>query len=112
MAEIAIVPEDVTRPPAGALDAEAPSAALVAADHWSIPNNGRTFLQFIGGAAAVNLTIQTPATLDGLAVDDRTYSLPANRRSKVIGPLPVEVYGDTLRVDVDAAGARVIAFRL
>lgn len=44
-----------------------------------------------GGAGAVVVTIATPATVDGLAVPDRTVSIPAGGE-RFIGPFSKSVY--------------------
>lgn len=44
------------------------------------------------GAASATVTVQTPATYDGLAVEDLAVSLPAGA-SKAIGPLRTETFG-------------------
>jgi len=86
-----------------------------------ISNDGRVVLLARNSDAggAHNVTIQTPGTIDGLAVADRVVSLPLSS-SKYIGPFPTGVYNqqgvaadaDRIYVDVDHATLRLTALRL
>ena len=107
MADVEIAPVRATRPAAGTLAAESLSAVLNApTDDWTIPNNGSTVVQVVNEHATqdATVTVVTPQTVDGLAVADRVYTLPADRRSLVIGPWPVETYGRELRIQATAQG--------
>ncbi|MCA9940552.1 MAG: hypothetical protein KC418_18065 [Anaerolineales bacterium] len=44
-----------------------------------------------GGGSPITVTIQTPGTVDGLAVADRTVTIPAGS-NRWIGPFPKEQY--------------------
>lgn len=60
--------------------------------------NGRTFLWVKnGGGSAITVTITTPGTVDGLAITDRTVSVP-NGGERLIGPLSPSVYADSTGV--------------
>jgi hypothetical protein len=45
--------------------------------------------------SAQTVTIETPATVDGLAVADREVEIPANTGDKIIGPFPSSTYNDS-----------------
>jgi hypothetical protein len=55
-------------------------------------NTGREFLYVNNGhSAAINVTIVTPQTVEGLAVADQVTSLSANK-DKFYGPLPTATF--------------------
>jgi hypothetical protein len=75
--------------------------------HW-VANDGRTWLEVInGGGGAVTVSVQTPGTVDSLAVSERQVSVPAGGRRK-IGPWPPSLYnqvaGDIGTIYVDYSG--------
>jgi len=90
-----------------------------AANNHIVTNDGRVFLVARNSAATTtrNVTIQTPGTVDGLAVADRVVAVPISS-SKYIGPFPTATYNQSgsdqgkLYVDVDNAELRLLAFRL
>lgn len=64
--------------------------AVSASDTFA--NDGRTYIDVNnGGATSLTVTIVTPATVDGLAIDDRTVTIAAGQR-RVIGPFPKATY--------------------
>ncbi len=70
-------------------------------------NNGRTFMHLKVGTGAATLTIITPNTVDGLAIADRTVTLPASTET-FVGPFQPGVYNqttDVVHVDVSTAGS-------
>lgn len=71
------------------------------------PNTGGEFLHVKNtGAAPVTLTIPTPVTIDGLAVADRTVSIPATTGDLFIGPFDNSFYGgNDGRVQLDWSAA-------
>lgn len=83
-----------------------PALAAANADGSSFANDGRTYLQVKNGSGApITVTVQTPGTVDGLAVADLTVTVPATTGDKKIGPFPVGVYnqaGDVVYVDFSA----------
>jgi len=57
-------------------------------------NTGDEFIHIKNGAvAAQTVTIETPATVDGLAVADRAVEIPASE-DRMIGPFPASTYND------------------
>jgi len=86
------------------------SAANV--DGHSIQNDGRTALHVKTGATPCTVTFQTPGTVDGLAVADRTVALGATEE-RIIGPFPPTQYnqptGDGVYVDFSAVTSVTVA---
>ncbi len=57
-------------------------------------NSGDEFIHIKNDAVAEQiLTIETAATVDGLAVADRTVAIPASEE-RMIGPFPTSAYND------------------
>jgi hypothetical protein len=72
------------------------SPLLNVTDTFKFNNTGKEILHFKKtGANICTVTIQTPGTVDGLAVAERTVSVPATTGDVMIGPFPVEQYNDT-----------------
>lgn len=66
---------------------------LNVSDTYYINNDGKVWLHFKkSGAGDCVVTIPTPVTVDGLAVTDRTVTIPASTGDVMIGPFPREVY--------------------
>ena len=66
-------------------------------------NDGKTVIYVYASSTAPTITIQTPGTVDGLAVADRTASVTATQR-KFFGPFPPSQYNqgnDEVYIDVD-----------
>lgn len=71
----------------------APAAADV--DGNNVGNNGKIFLLFKNtNVATRTVTFDATQTVDGLAVADRTLSVPTGER--MIGPFKPTVFGETL----------------
>ncbi len=67
-------------------------AAAVPADGHKFQNTGREFLHVKNGAGApINVTIQTPGTVDGLAVGELIVAV-TNAEERMIGPFPTNIY--------------------
>ena len=83
--------------------------ALDAADHFRIDNDGRVFVVLKNaGSQAVTATLTTPNKVDGLAIADRTWSVPANE-DRFAGPFPVGWYGSRLKFGTSASARLRIA---
>jgi hypothetical protein len=85
------------------------SAANVAGH--SIENNGRVVLHVKTAGTPCTVTIQTPGTVDGMAVADRTVALGATAE-RFIGPFPPDYdqpTGDGVYVDFSAVTAVTVA---
>jgi len=83
---------DARRTLADAPNFTANKTAATASNNYYIPNDGRVLLIAQAGASA-NVTVVTPATVDGLAVTDNVIAL-ANANVRVFGPFPPSVYND------------------
>ncbi len=90
-----------------------PSYAAAAGGGDTVPNDARTFLHVKNGSVSeITLTIQTPNTVDGLAVTDRTVAIPASGE-RMIGPFPTDYYGSTLTLTYsDVTTLTIAAVRL
>lgn len=81
-------------------------SAADAASGNDFANSGAEFLHVKNtGASPVTLTIPTSITIDGLAVTDRTVTIPATTGDLFIGPFDNSFYGADGRVQLDWSGA-------
>lgn len=91
MAEVA---ESVQNIVPGGLQ-ESLTGSLSAANTYQSPNDGRVFLHIVnGGGSPDTVTIVTNAQVHGLAIADRTVSVPAGEE-RMIGPFPPEIYNNS-----------------
>ncbi len=108
MARITLTPQQIVRtglaPTFGAWDAGLQHA---------FANDGRIYIEVKNTAVADHtVTIQTPGTVDALAVAERTVLIPANTGDKIIGPFPPSVYNQAdgmVYIDIDVATTTTIA---
>ena len=99
MAEIGLSPQTITRDglnPTYHTDDSSPALSTGdfdgAGDQFMVDDD-KAFLHVMNGSAnVISVTIQTPKTVDGLAIADRVVSLPAGA-DRFIGPFPRETYG-------------------
>jgi len=69
--------------------------AAANADGHKFSNDGRIILHVVnGGASPITVTIQTPGTVDDLAVSDRTVTI-SDESEKFIGPFPPGIYNQS-----------------
>ena len=89
-----------------------PSYSSAVGDGHSVQNNGRVFIHVKNGdSSSKTITIQTPGTVDGLAVADRDVSIPAGEE-RMIGPFPPGQYNQSdgdIYVDYSATTSVTIA---
>lgn len=79
-----------------------PSFTAAEADGHSVSNDGRTFIEVKNtNAGAIDVTIVTPGTVDGLAVGDRVVEIPLTVGDKMIGPFTPSVYNQISGTDKD-----------
>lgn len=85
--------------------------AATASDGDNFPNNGKTFLIVTNGAGApITVTVQTPRTVDGLAVAEYTNTV-TNATTEIFGPFPVDTFNQADgTVYVDWSSATSITF--
>lgn len=89
-----------------------PGAPADLANGDTVPNGGSTILVMNNTAGtSATVTIRTPGEIDGLAVGDRTFTVPANsiQLAKLGSPAH---YGSPTRVDCSAATVRIAAYTL
>lgn len=90
-----------------------PSYASAAGGGDTVPNDEKTFLHVKnGGGSSITVTIQTPGTVDSLAITDRAVSVP-NGEERMIGPFPASYYGSTLTLSYsDVTSVTIAAIRM
>jgi hypothetical protein len=110
MADVAKSTEDINRVGLAATY----NTGLATDDNYQISNDGRLFLHIKKtGAGACIATAVTNTTVDGLAVPDKTVSIPATTGDKFWGPFPTSIYGTTLNVTFDeVTGLTFAALRI
>jgi hypothetical protein len=65
------------------------------ADGAKFANDGRMFVDVLNeDASPINVTVQTPVIVDGLAVADLVVAVPAGE-SRKIGPFPPNIYNQS-----------------
>jgi hypothetical protein len=77
----------------------------------SLPNSGVEMVHVKTGGTGCVVTIQTPGTVDGLAVPDRTITIGTNSE-RMIGPFPPGVYNQadgSIYIDFDSVTTVTIA---
>lgn len=101
---VTILDESGTVPPAQV-------SADTANDH-SVANNGKTWLEIENVSVdAATVTLITPATYQGRAIEDFTISVDPSE-VLLCGPYSTNLYGSTLQIDVTDADLRFRAYRL
>ena len=94
-----------------------PAYTAANADGHSVTNDGkRTFVHVNNGSGSeVTITIDTPGTVDGLAISDREVAVPAGEE-RMIGPFPTDWYNQsdgTVHVDYsDTTSVTIGAFKV
>lgn len=82
-----------------------PTYSNANAEGHAMPNGGTEVLHVKNGdESPINVTIQTPNTVDGLAIADRVVAVPAGEE-RFIGPFPRATYNqgaDEVYVDFSA----------
>lgn len=96
-------------------DGITPALAAAASGGDTFSNSGREILWFQNNHASDprTLTIVTSATVDGLAVTDRTVTVTAVNDNAFCGPFPVATYGTTVSLTYSdsAADCKIGVFR-
>lgn len=88
-----------------------PSYAAANADGHSLPNGGTEFIHVKTGGTGTTVTIQTPGTVDGLAVAERTIVIGTSSE-RMIGPFPRQTYNqaaDEVYIDFSSVTTVTIA---
>lgn len=113
MPDVRVAPQEIK------LAGIAPSytGSLTTSDTYKVTNDGRTFLHFKKtGLGACTVTLQTPRTVDGLAVEEKTVTVPASTGDVLVGPFDTDNFndgsGDLAFTLSEVTGLTVGAFRL
>jgi hypothetical protein len=88
-----------------------PSYAAANADGHALPNTGRECVHVKTGGTACTVTVQTPTTVDGLAVAERTIAI-GTTSERFIGPFPRATYNqgaEAVYLDFSAVTSVTIA---
>lgn len=93
------------------------TGSLTTSDTYLVNNDGRTVLHFKKDQASdATITIETPRTVGGLAVADRTVTIPGSTGDVFVGPLAPGLYntGQDVKFTIsgDVAGLTVAALRV
>lgn len=102
--DIAAITADLTgitgdSPAASMAIAETRKGGQLATGTYTFTNDGRTILHCTKvGATDCTVTVTTPGEVDGNAIADPTYTVPAKGGEKWIGPFPVKTYGEEVTV--------------
>lgn len=90
----------------------APAAAV---DGNMYPADGKCWLEVKNTGTQKTLTIQTPGTVDGLAIADRAITIPATTGDVTVPPLPPSQYAQAdgkTYVDLDViTGVTICVWR-
>lgn len=93
MADVRIVPQTIVL--AGA--APVYTSGLSVANVYLVANNGATFLHVKKtGSGACTVTVTTPRLVDGLALAEHTFIVPATTGDMVAGPFPPDSFNDAV----------------
>jgi hypothetical protein len=102
-----LVPQQVTR------QGLTPVFSTVTSEGVSVANDGRMVLEVKNtSASSVNVTVQTPGSIDGLAIADLVVAVPATNGDKIIGPFQPGIYNQpdgTIYVDFSAVASVTVA---
>lgn len=64
-------------------------------DHHQFLNDGNTFLHVKNTGSQITVTIDTPATISGMAIADAAVVIPATTGDKMIGPFDPSIFNQT-----------------
>lgn len=70
----------------------APSFTAAETDGNWLVNNGREFLEVKNTGDEITVTIQTPATIENVAIAEVAVTIPATTGDKMIGPFATHVF--------------------
>ena len=96
--------------------APAYTGSLTTSDDYAVSNDGRTVLHFLKtGAGACTVTIETPAKVSGLDLEEQEITVPATSGDIMAGPFPPSVFnagGDLSITFSNVTGLTFAALRL
>ena len=88
---------DVTLPPTESVQGgiNASPVSMATADNYIVRNNGRVILHFVKtGAGAAVIPVVSPKTINGLAVAEETFTIPATTGNVWAGPFTPDTFND------------------
>jgi hypothetical protein len=94
------------------------TGSLSASDTYLVNNDGRVFLHFKKtGAGDCTVTVETPGSVGGKAIADRTITVPATTGDVMAGPFPPSEFNQPGAHDLEftlseVTGLTVAALRL
>jgi len=98
MADVTLAVQVIDRAGSGltpVYTASGASPLLNITDTFHFRNTGREFIHFKkSGAGACTVTIKTPPTVAGLAVEELVVTVPATTGDVMVGPFPPETFND------------------
>jgi len=89
-----------------------PSYTAAEGDGNSFANDGDVFLQVKNAGSEITVTIQTPAKVGGVDVEEITVVVPATTGDKMIGPFEPTIFnqsGGVVYVDYSAVTSVTVA---
>lgn len=111
MPRTALAVQQITRSGNGLVQS---NGAANAAGH-SVPNDGQVFLEVVTTTNACVVTIDTPGSVDGNAIANKTHSI-GTATTRKLGPYPPSTYNqadNSIYVDFDlVTGVSIGAYRL
>ena len=91
MAEVDWVPQKLTKNKV----TPTRNGSLSVSDTYHIRNNGKLFLACLKTAAVVcTVTVETPKLVNGLAVAEHTFTVPASTGDVIAGPFEPSIFND------------------
>lgn len=84
--------------------------AAAAAGGDSFPNDGKDTFAHVknGSGGSIDVTIETPGTVDGLAIADRVVAVPAGEE-RMIGPFPTATYSNSVGLTYSGVTSLTVA---
>lgn len=94
MSRAALTPTNVTR-----TGEDIATLSAANADGYAVSNDGATWFEAANSdAGTVTITVQTPRTIDGLAVAEYTITVAQNER-QIFGPFPRDTFNQSSGAD-------------
>lgn len=91
MADVRLTPQNLS-----SVGITVTRTAIATGNTYQVRNDGQVILNFMkSGAGVATITITTPETRDGLAVADRTISVPATTGDVAAGPFSSQTYNNS-----------------
>lgn len=114
MAIVALTPQQLNGP---TVTVPTYTGSLSVSNSYTVNNDGKTILHFKkSGAGIATITVSTPGTVDGVAIADPTFAVPATTGDVMVGPFRPSTYNDgdsnLTFTPSDVAGLTVAVIRI